>query len=209
MCGSCNGITFPAYFLIQIPRVLPPIWLPLHQQLLLYKTLLHKSAHYLVPSKIWCCVYNWKLPLNLGPGESGSLDWFTANFLESRFTGLLLLAGAVYLALFALGASVAKDGFCKLDPVWRWYHLFITYYFCPAGKLLASLKQGNGAIGAVVPSAAWATFLPVFTSNLPYESIWHYCYPQTVLILASNVHQCVLIKSITESPIFPNSSWDG
>ncbi|CAK9081740.1 Hypothetical protein SCF082_LOCUS38883 [Durusdinium trenchii] len=60
-------------------------------------------------------------------GESGSLDWFTANVLESRFTALLLLAGAVYLALFALG---------------------------------------NGAIGAVAPSAAWVQFLPVFASSL-------------------------------------------
>ena len=36
-------------------------------------------------------------------GESGNLDWFTAN-LENRFTGVLLLAGATYLSLFALGA---------------------------------------------------------------------------------------------------------
>lgn len=37
-------------------------------------------------------------------GESGNLDWFTANLLENRFTGVLLLAGATYLSLFALGA---------------------------------------------------------------------------------------------------------
>ncbi|CAJ1455271.1 unnamed protein product [Effrenium voratum] len=36
-------------------------------------------------------------------GESGDLDWFTSNLLESPVTGLLLLAGAVYLVLFALG----------------------------------------------------------------------------------------------------------
>ena len=38
-------------------------------------------------------------------GSSGNLDWFTGNFLESRLTALLLLAGALYLSLFALGAG--------------------------------------------------------------------------------------------------------
>jgi len=42
-------------------------------------------------------------------GESGNLDWFTANLLESRFTGVLLLAGATYLSLFALGNGVIGD----------------------------------------------------------------------------------------------------
>eukprot|EP00434_Breviolum_minutum_P036277 symbB.v1.2.032138.t1/scaffold3816.1/size52752/5 len=41
--------------------------------------------------------------------ESGNLDWFTANLLESRFTGVLLLAGATYLSLFALGNGVIGD----------------------------------------------------------------------------------------------------
>ena len=38
-------------------------------------------------------------------GSSGHLDWFTSNFLESRLTAVLLLAGALYLSLFALGAE--------------------------------------------------------------------------------------------------------
>jgi hypothetical protein len=47
---------------------------------------------------------------HFGPGESGTLDWFTANLLESRFTGLLLLSGAIYLSLFAsLRARQRRD----------------------------------------------------------------------------------------------------
>lgn len=42
-------------------------------------------------------------------GSSGNLDWFTGNFLESRLTALLLLAGALYLSLFALGNGVIGD----------------------------------------------------------------------------------------------------
>ena len=43
-------------------------------------------------------------PVTEVTGSSGNLDWFTGNFLESRLTALLLLAGALYLSLFALGA---------------------------------------------------------------------------------------------------------
>ena len=39
------------------------------------------------------------------PGASGGPDWFTETFLENRLTGLLLMAGAIYLSLYALGAS--------------------------------------------------------------------------------------------------------
>ncbi|CAE7263674.1 kptA, partial [Symbiodinium necroappetens] len=39
-------------------------------------------------------------------GQSGEIDWATANILENRLTALVLLAFAAYLALFAVGNGV-------------------------------------------------------------------------------------------------------
>jgi len=39
-------------------------------------------------------------------GQSGEIDWATANILENRLTAVVLLAFAAYLALFAVGNGV-------------------------------------------------------------------------------------------------------
>eukprot|EP00930_Biecheleria_cincta_P058671 TRINITY_DN44475_c0_g1_i1.p1 TRINITY_DN44475_c0_g1~~TRINITY_DN44475_c0_g1_i1.p1 ORF type:complete len:378 (+),score=32.34 TRINITY_DN44475_c0_g1_i1:67-1200(+) len=52
-------------------------------------------------------------------GTSGSLDWVTQNVLENRLTALSLLAGASYLALYALGDG--QIGSFALTQAWAGY----------------------------------------------------------------------------------------